>query len=138
MNLEDINNTIQNHKRVYVSFNELVGKTLVSALGEKGSDLIAFTDTVGDMYVLYHHQDCCESVYVEDIVGDLSDLIGSPILQAEESSSTEQDSITKVNDESFTWSYYKLATINGYVDIRFFGSSNGYYSESVDLIKLIK
>lgn len=138
MNLEDINNTIQTCKTIHVPFNELVGKTLVSVLGEKDSELIVFTDTDGDTYALYHHQDCCESVYVEDIVGDLSDLIGSPILQAEESSSTEQDSITEVNNDSFTWSYYKLATINGYVDIRFFGSSNGYYSKSVDLIKLIK
>lgn len=77
---------------------------------------------------MYHSQDCCESVYIEDINGDLDSLLFKPILQADEKISTNEDS-----DESFTWTFYTLANISSVVDIRWYGSSNGYYSERVDL-----
>jgi hypothetical protein len=86
-----------------------------------------------DRYVFFHHQDCCESVYIESIVGDIEDLVNTPILTAEESSGdTPADSNAKPY-ESYTWTFYKFATFKGYVDIRWLGESNGYYSESVSV-----
>jgi hypothetical protein len=86
-----------------------------------------------DRYVFSHHQDCCESVYIESIVGDIEDLVNTPILIAEESSGdTPADSSAKPYD-SYTLTFYKFATFKGYVDIRWLGESNGYYSESVDV-----
>ena len=82
---------------------------------------------------MYHSQGCCENVYVEDIIGDLENLIGSPILQSEEATSNENpEGIKPECQDSFTWTFYKFATIKGYVTIRWYGSSNGYYSESVN------
>lgn len=117
------------------AFEELLGKTLVSATVSEANDEIRFVTDSGETYLMYHDQDCCESVNVESIVGDLADLIGSSILRAEESTSDTLPEGVKppeYRDDSETWTFYKLATINGYVDIRWYGSSNGYYSESVD------
>jgi len=130
------------------SFADLIGHTLSNATAT--SDTVHFTLTDGRRSQLYHAQDCCESVYVESIVGDLSDLVGSPILLAEESTSEEDpniDPLTQVKNrllgieptargDSNTWSFYKLATIKGYVDIRFHGTSDGCYSERVDFTEV--
>lgn len=114
-------------------FSDLLGKTL-SAVKQSGDELV-FTTIDGDVYRMFHNQDCCESVEIESIVGDLQDLIGNPILLAEESSSGDRPANVpkpKYEPDSETWTFYKLATIKGYVDIRWHGESNGYYSEGVD------
>lgn len=111
---------------------DLIGKTLVS-VQNIDDDYLVF-DTGEKKYALYHKQDCCESVTIADITGDLSDLIGEPILVAEEVSNYEAPP-QNPNDAkwgSYTWTFYKFATRKGYVDVRWYGTSNGYYSESVD------
>lgn len=122
------------YREEWVGVEELVGKTLSDIL--VSDDEIIFTTTDGETYKMYHSQNCCESVYIEDIVGDVKDLIGSPILLAEESSNSEDPPASKYEPDSYTWTYYKFATIKGYVDIRWYGSSNGFYSESVSFCKV--
>lgn len=112
----------------------LLGKTIVEINGEVDGDEITFRCADGTAYRMWHSQNCCETVTVESIVGDWADLLGSPILKAEEATSDETpaDYTHEYEPDSQTWTFYKLATVKGYVDIRWFGQSNGYYSESVD------
>lgn len=119
-------------------FQVLKGKTLRSVRVSDDKDTIDFETTEGEVYRLYHSQDCCETVYVEDVVGDLSDLIGSPLLEAEEVSSADNpvDWKPELQPESYTWTFYKLATVRGSVTLRWLGESNGYYSESVSFCRM--
>jgi hypothetical protein len=108
----------------------LLNKTMVSVVNNDNQEII-FTTTDGEKYKLYHQQVCCESVTVDDITGDLGDLVGAPILKSEETSNRQG-----ANYEFVTWTFYHFATIKGYVTIRWCGSSNGYYSEAVDFEKV--
>ena len=119
-------------------FEDLVGKTLAN-VENVNNERIVFTLGTGSKYMLYHNQDCCETVMVEDVIGDLNDLKRSPILMAESVSQNTNPEGVKVPEwqESFTWTFYKLATIRGYVTIRWYGSSNGYYSEGVNWSKVV-
>ena len=108
------------------SFEDLKGKVLAEV--KTSSEEVVFTLEDGNKYKLYHCQDCCESVYLEDIVGETDKLIGYPILMALESSNSYEGG----GYESVTWTFYNLATVKGAVTLRWCGSSNGYYSESVD------
>ena len=103
------------------------------------NDELVFTSTDGRVFKFYHNQDCCETVYIESIVGDLNDLVGSPIVIASESSNGPiPDDFDRTKHESITWTFYKFATINGYVDVRWLGESNGYYSEEVDFCEVVE
>ena len=82
----------------------LTGKKIINVKGlNPGSQNIYFYFDDKSNMTMFHEQDCCEYVAVDDIDGDESDLIDSTI-------------ITK-----------------GYVVIKWYGTSNGFYSEAVDI-----
>lgn len=110
-----------------VEISDMVGRTFTD-VRQVGDEELIFEDDMGT-FTFYHSQDCCESVTINDVVGDLNDLIGSPMLRAEESEGESESD--ENNYGSCTWTFYKFATAKGYVDVRWYGESNGYYSESV-------
>jgi hypothetical protein len=110
---------------------DMLGKTLKIIEVSREKDEIHFYTTNDEHYVMYHAQDCCESVVIEDIIGNLDDLVGSPLLMCEEQTKDDND-----HWGAGMWTFYKFATIKGYVTLRWYGDSNGYYSISVDFTKV--
>ena len=106
-----------------VKVSDLLGLTMVEVT-RKG-EAIRMVASTGEIFSLHHEQDCCESVWLEDICGDLDDLVGQPLLQAEVAASFKDE-----------WNFYKFATIRGSVTLRWCGSTDGPYSLAVDLWRL--
>ncbi len=108
-------------------FKEMLGVVMDSVTGDVGDEQMVFT--VGERtFTFWYEHDCCANCSIEDICGDLSDLVGSPILEAEE---VDNDHPAPDNADSYTWTFYRFATAKGAVTVRWLGESNGYYSESV-------
>ncbi len=116
----------------------LVGQT-VTAIDRKGGGevLMRLHLADGSTMAFIHQQDCCESVSLDDVEGSDEDIIGSPITLAEEVSETPAEPADPLDKEygTFTWTFYRLATVKGYMTLKFYGTSNGYYSESVDFVR---
>lgn len=119
-------------------FEKLLGRTLAAFEGvSEGSERIELRCSDGAICILCHEHDCCESVEVAEIHGDITDLIGAPLLLAEEVGGGDceplEDAAAPSYAESYTWTFYKLATVKGHVTLRWLGMSNGYYSERVSV-----
>jgi hypothetical protein len=119
-----------------IAVESLIGRIITNIVKIRDCEVcgevvaLHFTFADGGVVRMYHDQDCCEFVRLYDIAGDLDDLVGTPILKAEESSNRD-DPPTMEADESWTWTFYLFATAKGHVTLRWLGTSNGYYSEEV-------
>jgi hypothetical protein len=138
MTFELITKNVDNMKWKEVPLNAIIGTIFIDVKHNDAQNRIEFITNSNELYILAHKQDCSESVVIEDICGDLEDLINSPILKADESSNVDKSKSLSFNEDicSATWTFYKFATLNGYVDIRFYGESNGCYSETANLYKV--
>lgn len=121
-------------KLIPAKFSDLLGYTFASVQYEAEDEVIRILTECGKEFMMRHEQVCCEEVWVESIVGDLADIVGAQILLAEEAVGTGDAQ----RQESALWTFYKLATAKGYVDIRWVGESNGYYSERVGFVQVIR
>jgi hypothetical protein len=130
----------QREMKMKANINAMVGVTFTKVdTGDSeyprliGSSVLAFHSTDGRIFKFFHEQDCCESVSLEEIIGDISDLIGSPILHANEESDYPEEENSSDDGESTKWTFYSFRTNKGTVTLRWVGTSNGYYSTDVDL-----
>lgn len=113
----------------------LEGMTITRIDGmEVDSECVYIYTAEGYIFKMYHSQDCCEYVRIEDVNGNPDDLIGKKVFVAEKRQSEELDSSNyEYQDDSHTWTFYTIRVNGASVDIRWLGESNGYYSESVDV-----
>lgn len=122
-----------------VNIEDLIGKVVIGINQFDTNDRLELITKDGFLYTFIHDQDCCETVSIEDISGDLNSLLNTPILDAYESSNSGEGDgpeapRARYND-SWTWTFYRIRTIRDTVCIRWLGESNGYYSEAVTLYK---
>lgn len=103
-----------------------VGKTVVEITGvTQGSRLVVFHLDDG-VRIRMVPEDGDSSWYgadvgLEEVIGDLGDLLGT-ITRAE---------VVSDKGDNQTWTFYHVATSKGLVTFRWFGESNGYYSEEI-------
>ena len=117
-----------------IKIEDFVGLTFEKIDGMvDGSREIVFWTVDGRKFVMGHEQDCCENVRLVDLDGEVENLIGTPIVYAY----MEVGNLKGPNHvfESMTWTFYRLGGMKGGVTLRWLGESNGYYSESVDIVK---
>lgn len=110
-------------------FDKLVGLTLLEV--RRGdyeyNDALFFVADNGMTMRMSHEQDCCERVWIEDINGDLDDLVGVPIREAYQEKSSGRSMEWEIRD----WTFYRIRTHKGSVTLRWAGESD-YYSTDVD------
>lgn len=119
--------------RTELPFAALTGLVLEKLVQVKGSRTIneeVYIWASGRKFVMVHDQDCCECVTVEDIQGNVERMIGEVVIDATENSNCTDPKI-EGTDDCWTWTYYTIRTQSETLVIRWYGSSNGYYSESV-------
>lgn len=117
----------------YRTIEELKGET-ITLIERNQDEEIVFTCASGRRFRMYHNQDCCESVAIGSVDGDILSIVGRAIIRAREEPGHEDGG----KYESVTFTDFILATETSEVTIHWVGESNGYYSESVEFIELTK
>lgn len=125
VNMSNIDTLVNKSGNVAVDFSCL-SKEFITKCYQIEDYALVFECASGNVYCLYHFQDCCESVYISDICGDLSDLTGQTV---------RAEVTTGELDEYGMWTFYKIDTAKGGVTIRWNGESE-YYSVEVVCLKL--
>lgn len=102
-----------------IKVSDFVGLTFIKIEVSDDQAQVHFWASDNKQFIMFHEQDCCENVYLEDVDGEFDFLIGTPILCAEEVTKdlSEMAVIDPHKYDSATWTFYHLNTKNGYVTL---------------------
>lgn len=121
---------IQKAKNNEEDITDAIGRKIVSVY--VNSEMINLNFADGGYIQLYHEQDCCESVWLEnhkEVGEELKRMVGQTIRVFKERTT---HSVGGYSD-SVTCTFYTIRTDMESCDFMFRGESNGYYSERVDI-----
>ena len=120
-------------RRRHVEFSDLVGEVLDTVDIDREENQILLTTRSGRRFMVYHEQDCCETVAISGQDGSFDNLIGKPIVEARDFAvDTGDDEIDSQTTTTLVFRADDQTVIS-----RWIGDSNGYYSERVDIAELI-
>lgn len=128
-----VTNLINVAKGVDREYSNIINQTItgvdISTYDNNDAVILYFEN--GHYPAIYHDEECCESVELIDEDNDnhqsLRDLVGAKLLNFDVTSNKPETT----EYESETWTFYNLVTTKDIVQLRWFGTSNGYYSEEV-------
>lgn len=126
-----------------LNISVLIGKTIISIVN-KDNQVLEFKTNDGETYVMFDEEQSYGNesrAYLEDIAGDLSDLLHKPILVAEERKNHDAPKVKNSDGEvddwyKTLWTFYELATIKGSVTLRWYSTSSPYYAAAVNFRKI--
>lgn len=116
-----------------MNWHDLIGQTITEISAPIGDAEILIRTAQGGIRA-FHEVDCCESVDLMRVDGDVETLIGGVVTMAEDDTGcVPPDWAEKAYEgESVTWTKLTLGTASGSVHFWVCGSSNGYYSETLE------
>ncbi|WP_417737245.1 hypothetical protein [Rosistilla oblonga] len=98
---------------------------------EKNNEIMLTTES-GKVIKIFHDQDCCETVAIEDAEGEWHKLFGKVLVEA-----SRDEKQSECDYGSKTETTLKFRVDGATVISRWIGESNGYYSESVDIEEVV-
>ena len=122
-------------ERKHVEFSVLVGEVLDAVDIDREENQILLTTRSGRKFLVYHEQDCCESVRIVSQDGSFDKLIGNPLIEARDFAVDTGESESNYDSQTTTTLVFRVDDQT--VISRWIGDSNGYYSEGVDIAELI-
>lgn len=109
---------------------KMEGKEILEIQGlKKGSKEVNFISTDGEIFKMTHIQDSGENVSLEEFSCSFDPSEKCKILKMEIRESIKEPEYGRIQ-----WTMYDFQTDKGFLQLRWYGVSNGWYSEDVDIL----